>query len=96
MIKSKRAAGCVVNCNIAISIAKGIVLANNRFLLKENDGNLQFYYSCCKSIFRRLGFSKGRARIVKQSASPDFLKEIDFTFHRVIKEVIDACDVPGT
>ena len=35
MIKSMRVAGCVVNYNIAISIAKGIVLANNRPLLKK-------------------------------------------------------------
>ena len=43
MIKSMRAVGCIVNYNIAISIAKGIVLANDRSLLKENGGILKFH-----------------------------------------------------
>ena len=38
MIKNMRQAGCVVNYNIAIAIGKGIVLANDRSLLKENGG----------------------------------------------------------
>ena len=33
-------AGCVVNYNIAIAIGKGIVLVNDRTLLKENSGSL--------------------------------------------------------
>lgn len=94
MIKSMRAAGCVVNYNIAISIAKGIVLANDRSLLKENGGTLEFHYTWCQSIFRRLGFSKRRATTAKQPVSPGFLKEIRFTFHRSIKEVVTAYDVP--
>ena len=67
MIKSMRGAGCVVNCNIVISVAKGIVLANARVLVKEYGGSLLFHYCGCKSIFRRLGFCKRRARAVKQS-----------------------------
>ena len=66
MIKSMRAAGCIVNYNIAISIAKGIVLANDRSLLKENGGILEFHRTWCQSIFRRLGFSKRRATTAKQ------------------------------
>ena len=94
MIKSMRAAGCVVNYNIAISIAKGIVLASDRSLLKENGGILEFHQTWCQSIFRRLGFSKRRATTAKQPVSPGFLKEIRFTFHRSIKEVVSAYDVP--
>ena len=96
MIKSMRVAGCVVNCNIAISIVKGVVLANGHVLLKKNGENLQFHYSGCKSIFRRLGFCKRRARAVKQSVSSGILKDIDFTFYRAIKEVVDAYDVLET
>ena len=39
MMKNIRQAECVVNCDIAIAIAKGIVLANDRNLLK-NGGRL--------------------------------------------------------
>ena len=91
MIKSMRAAGCVVNCNIVISVAKGIALVNDRVLLKECGGSLLFHYSGCKSIFRRLGFCQGSKAI---SLSSGFLKIIDSTFYLVIKEVVDAYDVP--
>lgn len=46
MIKTMRA-GCVVNYNLVISIAKGIVLANYRSLLKENGGFLESNYTWC-------------------------------------------------
>ena len=94
MIKSMRAASCIVNYNTAISLAKGIVLANDRSLLKENGGILEFHQTWCQSIFRRLGFSKRRATTAKQPVSRGFLKEIRFTFHRSIKEVVSAYDVP--
>ena len=84
-----RAAGCIVNYNIAIFIAKVIVLANDRSFLKENGGMLEFHPTWCQSIFRRLGFSKRRATTSKQSMSRGFLKEIRFTFHRSIKEVVN-------
>ena len=40
MTKNMRQAGCVVNYNIAIAVGKGIVLAKNQTLLKENGGSL--------------------------------------------------------
>ena len=44
MIKNMTQAGCVVNYNIAIGTGEGIVLANNRTLLKEHVAsiNLEF------------------------------------------------------
>ena len=93
MIKSTRQAGCVVNYNIAIAIARCIVLASDRSLLKEN--GLEFHYTWCQSIFRRIGFTKRQATTAKQPVSPGFLKEIGFTFHRTIKEVVEAYDIPG-
>ena len=82
-----RAAGCVVNYSIAIS---------DRSLLKENEGILEFHQTWCQSIFRRLIFSKcraTRATTSKQPVSRGFLKEIRFTFHRSIKEVVNTYDV---
>ena len=56
---------CVVNYNIAIAIGKGIVLANDRTLLKENGGSLNSDFSWCQSISQRIGFTKGRATTAK-------------------------------
>ena len=77
MIKSMRAAG--------------LVLANDRSLLKENGGILEFHQTWCQS---KLRFNKRRATTAKQPVSRGFLNEIRFTFHRSIKEVISAYDVP--
>ena len=93
MTKSMRVAGCVVNYNIAISIAKGIVRANDWSLLKEKRGNLDFHYTWCQSIFRRLGFSKCRGATAKEPISPGFLKEICFMFCQSINEIVSAHDM---
>lgn len=68
-------------------------MVSDRFLLKENSINLQFHYSWYQSFFRCLQFSKGRAITPKQSVSSGFLKEIGFTYNRVVKDVVDAYDV---
>ena len=94
MIKNMRPAGCVVNYSIVIAIGKGIALANDRTLLKENGGNLNIDFSWCQSIFQRIGFTKRRATTATQPVSPDFLKEMGFSFHRAIKEVVDAYEIP--
>ena len=46
-------AGCVVNYNIAIAIGKGIVLAKDRTLSKENCGSLVNHF------FEELALPKG-------------------------------------
>ena len=58
MIKNMRQVGCFVNYNNAIAIGKGIVFANSQALLKENGGSSNLDFSCCQSIFRRIGFTK--------------------------------------
>ena len=40
VIKNMRSAGTVVSYDITISIAKGLILANDRTLLKESGGNI--------------------------------------------------------
>ena len=94
MIKNMRQARCVVNCNIAIAICKGIVLANDRILLKENGGKFNLDFSWYQSIFWRIGSSKWQVTTAKQPISPSFLKEIGFSFHQAIKEGVYACGIP--
>ena len=89
-----RQAGCVVSCNIAIAISKGIVLANDQTLFKGNDVSLNIDFLWCQSIFQRIGFTNRRATVAKEPVFPGFLDEMGFSFHRAIKEVVDAYDIP--
>ena len=88
-----RQAGGAVNYNIATEIDKDIVLANDLSLFKECGGSLELSYTWCKSIFRRIGFTKRRVTTAKQSVAPSFLKNIGFSFQRAIKEVVEAYDI---
>ena len=85
MIKTMREAGCVVIYNISNAISKGIALANDQTLLKQNGGSLNLDFLWFQSMF----WTKA-----KQPVSPSFLKDIGFSFYWAIKDVIDACDAP--
>ena len=89
-----RQAGCVVSCNIAIAISKGIVLANDQTLFKGNGVSLNIDFLWCQSIFQRIGFTNRRATVAKEPVFPGFLDEMGFSFHTAIKEVVDAYDIP--
>ena len=52
MIKYMKQAGCAVNHNIALAIAKRIVSANDRSLKKKNGNSLELSYTWCQSLFR--------------------------------------------
>ena len=77
-----------------IAIARGITLANDRTLLKEYDGHIEFNKSWAQSIHRRLGYPKRKATISKAPVAPGLLKEVGFTYHRPVYEVINAHKVP--
>ena len=49
MIKNMRSEGTVVSYDNTISIAKGLILANDRTLLKENGGNIDLTTSWAHS-----------------------------------------------
>ena len=42
MIRNMRNAGVVINFHIVVGFAAGIVLANDRTLLKDNGGTVEF------------------------------------------------------
>ena len=66
--------------DITVSIAKGLILANDRALLKENGGNIDLTTSRADSIHQRLGFVRRKVTTCKQPVSPGFLKEVGFPF----------------
>ena len=85
MKKKVREAGCVVIYNISNATGKGIALANDQTLLKQNGGSLNLDFLWFQSIFWKKA---------KQPVSFSFLKDIGFSFYWAIKDVIDACDAP--
>ena len=80
MIKNMRSAVTVVSYDITISIAKGLILANDRTLLKANGGNIDLTISWARSIHQRFGFVRRRFTTCKQPVSPGFLKEVGVFF----------------
>ena len=58
MIKKMRESGSVINYNIMIAIAMGIIKANDRTLLKEYGGAIDLGYKLCESISKRMNFVK--------------------------------------
>ena len=73
--------------------SKGTVLGNDQTSLKENGVSLNSDFLWCQSIFWRISFTKRQATTEQQPVSPGFLKEMGFSFHRVIKGVVDVYDI---
>ena len=65
MIKSMQKLGTAINYNIIIIIARGIVTANDRTLLKENGGTIELGNQWCESITKQIGFVKRKATTIK-------------------------------
>ena len=89
-----REAGCVGNCNITTAVGKGIVLTNNRTLLKENGVSLNLEFSIVSINFSENWLYQKGEQQQQSSLSPGYLKEMGFSFHWAIKEVFDAYDIP--
>ena len=81
--------------NILIGIAKGILCANDRTLLKENSGSFEFSMPWAQFLFKRIGYVKRKATTAKVPISPGFIKEIGFTFYQSIKTIADTFDIPS-
>ena len=94
MVESMRASGLAITYDITISIAKGLIQAHDRTLLKENGGSIELHQSWAQSIFRRLGYVKRRATTAKQPVAPGLIQEIGFTFHSAIEKNINAYRIP--
>ena len=94
MIKSMRASGHSITYDITISIAKGLVKAHGRTLLKEHGRSIDLQQTWAQSIHRRLGFVKRKATTSKQPVSPGFIHEVRFTFYSAIQRNINACLIP--
>ena len=94
MIKKMRESGSVINYNIMRAIATGIIVTNDRTLLKENGGSTELGKKWCESISKRLGYVKRKAATAKPIIAPGLVKEIGLTFYNDINEIIQAHEIP--
>ena len=93
-IKSMRESGSVINYNIIIAIANGVIQANDCTLLKEYGGNIELRYQWCLSITRRLGFVKRKVTTSKLLLAPGLKIEVGLTFYHTINEIVKAHSIP--
>ena len=94
MIKKRRESGAVISYSIIPDVATGIIIANDRTLLKENDGTT-IGIKWCKSISKRLGYVKRKATTAKSLIAPGLIKEIGLTFYNDINEIVHAHAIPA-
>ena len=76
-----------------IAIAKGIVTANDRTLLKENGGTTELGNKWCEFITKRIGFVKCKAATAKPIIALGLLFEIRHTFYHSINEIVKADEI---
>ena len=94
MAKTMRISGAVVNYNVLMAIARGLIIANDRTLLVENGGSIQLGSKWCTSVFKRMKWSKRKCTTSKPVLSPGLIKEVGLTFHKQISEAVQADNVP--
>ena len=89
-----RMAGGVISRRQLISIATGVVRANNPNLLKEYSDDLVLTDKWARGVLEKLGWSKLKGTTGKVDPSPQFLAEEKFTFQRNILALVFEHDNP--
>ena len=92
-IKALRLKSTPISYNVINAIAKGIVVANDRTMLVEHEGNLKFTDNWARNILNEVRRSEKKmvnrmAATSKISIAPGLLKEEQLTFQRKIQALI--------
>ena len=95
MIKKMRESGSVINYSIITAVATGIIIANDRTLLKENSGAITLGIKWCESISKWLGYVERKAATAEPLIVPGLIKEIGLTFYNDINEIVQAHAIPA-
>ena len=88
MIGNIRNAGAFINFHTVVGLATGIVLVNDRNLLKENGCTVEFTVGWCQNIFKRLNFVRRNSAIARPFITSGLIKEIGFSFYKEIHELV--------
>ena len=97
IVLGTRMAGGVINRRQLISIATGVVRANNPNLLKEYGVDLVLTDTWARGVLEKLTWSKHKGTTGKVDSSTQFLAEEKFTFRRNqrnISALVSEHDIP--
>ena len=92
-IKQLRAAGGIVNRNIVIAAARGIISHKKPSLLKEHGGSLELGKKWAESFLQRRGFVRRKATKAARKLPPDY-PELKMAFLKRIEDEVTANDIP--
>ena len=93
-IKQLRATGGIINSDVVIAAAKGVVIAKNRSLLKEFGGHICIDKPWAKSLLTRMHYVKRRGSTSAKLPPADFEKVKMEYLEKIKKLVIDNRIVP--
>ena len=94
MAQSMRLTGAVVNYNVLIAIAKGLLFANDRTLLAEYGGSIKLGWKWCTSVFKRMKWVNRKCTTSKPAIAPGLIREVGFSFYKEIAEAVQADNIP--
>lgn len=92
-IKQLRAAGGVVNRNIVLAAARGIISHKKPSLLKEHGGTLELGQKWAESFLQRRGFVRRKATKAARKLPPDY-PELKVAFLKRIEDEVKTNDIP--
>ena len=67
-----RSQQAVINSNVVLSIARALLLKDNRMLMKEFGGPITLEKEWAKNVMKRMGFSKRRGRSTSKVIPAEF------------------------
>lgn len=85
--------GGVVNSSVVITIARGVILYENRSLLQEYGGHITFFMDWVKSVLNRMGYVKTKGTKAVKKVVDNF-PEIKATFLQRITDSVKEHSIP--
>ena len=92
-LSALREHGAIVNTEIAIGCAEGIVRSKSSSLLASNGGHITFTKSWSKHLLGRMGFVKKRAS-TKAKVSAENFGEMKEQFLLDVKTIVEMGEIP--
>ena len=92
-IRKLRAAGGIINADVVVASATGVVLSKNRALLKQYGGSIVIERSWAKSLLTRMKFTKRKGSTAAKLPLAEF-ENIKSNYLEKIKAFVDHGIVP--
>ena len=90
MVKKMQESGAVIDYSIIIAVLAGLIMTNDKTLLKDNGGTIKLRKKWCKLISKRLCYVKRKVTTAKPVIAPGIILEIGLTFYDKTNEIVQA------